>query len=209
MAITLHGSGANINPNKRGTIWVVDNFYEDPHAIRNWALEQSYAEGGFGKGFMGYRSYEQFIVDGTKEAFESIIGEKITQWTETHTVCGRFQYCTADDKLVYHCDEQRYAAAVYLTPNAPYCSGTSLLAHKRTGMRHTYEHNSNDVWVESAPTGSFTDGTQWEEIDIVANVFNRLVIWDGHCPHAARNYFGFTKEKARLFHIFFFDTVPV
>ncbi len=205
MVIILNGDGAQINNNHSGTLWVVDNFYSDPLAIRNYALEQNYSEGGFGRGFMGFRTHEQFIVEGTKEQFEKIIGKNITKWTETHVVCGRFQYCTADDHLVYHADNQRYAAAVYLTPNAPYCSGTSLLAHKRTGMRHSSELNSNEVWNEAAPTGSFTDSTQWEEIDVVGNVFNRLVIWDGHCPHAASKYFGFTKETARLFHIFFFD----
>lgn len=205
MTIILNGSGAGINQNFNGTVWVIDNFYRDPHAIRNYALEQEYAKGGFGQGYMGFRTYEQFIVEGTKEAFENIIGKKITSWTDTHTICGRFQYCTADDHLVYHADEQKYAAAVYLTPDAPYCSGTSLLAHKRTKMRHSTELGSNDVWCESAPTGSFTDSTQWEEIDVIANVFNRLVIWDGHCPHSASRYFGFTKETARLFHIFFFD----
>ena len=33
-------------------------------------------------------------------------------------------------KLVYHCDEQSYAAAIYLTPYAPYWTGTSFWAYK-------------------------------------------------------------------------------
>jgi len=192
----------DINPNPDPTIWVVDNFYSDPLAIRNYALTLDY---NFSDYHRGKRTDDQYILEGTKESFEKIMNRKITKWTETHAMCGRFQHCTCEDSLVYHADEQKWAAAIYLTPDAPYECGTSLLAHKKTGVRHCSDSNIWNVWKDVAPTGNFCDGTKWESIDVIANVFNRLVIWDAHCPHTASKYFGFSKEDSRLFHMFFFD----
>ncbi len=196
-------NGPQVNPKKQPTLWVIDNFYDNPDAIREFALIQNYE---FSDYHRGRRTDHQFEIPGTKEAFESIMGMKITAWMETHGMCGRFQYCTCEDALVYHADSQKWAGVVYLTPDAPYESGTSLLAHKKTGIRHCDHPDIMNVWAEAAPTGVHLDATPWEEIDKIANVYNRLVIWDGHCPHAASKYFGFTKETSRLFHLFFFDT---
>ena len=195
---------APINQNTDNKIWVVDNFYSSPDKIRNFALQQSFVESDYHR---GKRTEHQFIPEGIKQSFENIMGKKITNWVETYGMCGRFQYCTAEDALVYHADSQKWAAVIYLTPDAPYDCGTSLIAHKKTGIRHCDHPNIMDVWADAAPTGSFLDGSPWEEVDVVGNVYNRLVIWDGHCPHTASKYFGFTKETSRLFHIFFFDAV--
>lgn len=196
-------SGVNINPNPTPTVWIVDNFYEDPLAIRNYALTLDYH---FSDYHRGRRTADQYFVEGTKEAFEKIMGKTIVRWSETYAMCGRFQHCTCEDALVYHADEQRWAATVYLTPDAPYECGTSLLAHKKTGVRHCNDPRIMNVWSDTAPTGNFCDGTKWESVDVIGNVFNRLVIWDAHCPHTASKYFGFDKYDSRLFHMFFFDT---
>jgi len=189
---------AKLNENPSPTLWVIDNFYEDPLAVRNFALGLDYH---FRDYHRGRRTEHQFQIAGTKEAFESIMGMRITNWMETHGMCGRFQHCTCEDALVYHADAQKWAATVYLTPNAPYECGTSLLAHKKTGIRHVDVEGSDVIWANRN-----LDPTPWEHIDVVANVYNRLVIWDGHCPHAASKYFGYDKYNSRLFHMFFFDT---
>jgi len=49
------------------------------------------------------------------------------------------------------------------------------------------------------------DGTPFERVDKFGNIFNRLVIFDGGCIHAASEYFGITMDDARLWHMFFFD----
>ena len=35
------------------------------------------------------------------------------------------------------------------------------------------------------------DPTPWEKVDVVGNVYNRLVIWDAHAIHQASQYFGY------------------
>jgi hypothetical protein len=192
----------SISANPKTTIIVCEDFYEDPYSVREYALSLEYEESDYHR---GRRTHTPHIFPGTKEKLEQILGKKIIHWSETYGMCGRFQYCTAEDALVYHSDSQQLAAVVYLTPDAPHETGTSLLRHKKTGARHCSHPDIMQAWSETAPTGLFLDGTPWDEIDKVGNVFNRLVIWDGHCPHTASRYFGFTKETSRLFHIFFFD----
>lgn len=179
-------------------LWIVDNFYEDPYAVREFALNQEFEENL--DYYKGKRTRNQFIVPGTKEAFEKIIGKKITNWTETHGMCGRFQYCTAQDDLVYHCDSQTLAGMIYLTPDAPFSCGTSLFAHKDTKLRNENDFGNVDVFE-----GGYYDRTKFELVDTAGNVFNRLVLFDAKCIHSANEYFGTNKNDSRLFHLFFFD----
>jgi hypothetical protein len=188
---------STINKQSQKSIWVVDNFYANPHAVREFALQQQYEDQS--DWYKGRRTFQQFFVPGTKEAFEKIMDIKIREW-ETHGMCGRFQYCTAQDDLVYHHDSQTWAAMIYLTPNAPYCAGTSLYAAKN-GARRTSDINFND----DVFAGGFYDQTKFDLVDSVGNIFNRLFIFDAQNIHAASQYFGQTKEDSRLFHIFFFD----
>ena len=188
---------STINRQSQKTVWVVDNFYADPYAVRDYALRQEFKPEI--EYFKGSRSIEQFFVPGTKEAFERIMGIKIREW-ESHGMCGRFQFCTSQDPVVYHNDGQTWAAMLYLNPDAPYSTGTSLYAHKN-GARRTSDVNF-DGQIYS---GGFYDRTKFELVDSIGNVFNRLFIFDAQNIHAASEYFGQTKEDSRLFHIFFFD----
>lgn len=182
-------------------IWVVDDFYPDPHAIRTIALNAEYFEGGPGRGFMGKRSVYQYLFPGLKEAFEGIMGEKITEW-ESHDVNGRFQICIAGEQLVYHADMQKWAAVLYLTPNAPVSTGTSFFAHKETHVRHKWDQDIDKVFHENT---LWLDRTPYESVDVVGNVFNRIVIFDAGLIHSASEYFGNNIENGRLFQVFFFS----
>ena len=96
--------GPKISKQTKPTLWVVDNFYESPDSIRNFALMQDFHLSDYHR---GRRTEHQFEIPGTKEAFESIMGMKITNWMETWGMCGRFQFCTCEDALVYHADAQK------------------------------------------------------------------------------------------------------
>ena len=190
--------------NSRPALWIVDNFYDDPYAVRDFALKQEYLQGGLGKGFIGKRSCEQFLFPGLRETFQKITGIPITRWEE-HGMNGRFQSTIAGEPNVYHSDEQTWAGAIYLTPDAPYNAGTSLIAHKPTRIRHSSHPEAYKMWSDPNTYDIHLDPSPWERIDVAANVFNRLVIWNAHCPHAAGEYFGETLDTSRLIHLFFFD----
>lgn len=183
-------------------VWIVDDFYDNPEEVRKFALEQEYLEGGLGRGFIGRRTHQQFLFPGLKERFEEIIGTKIQRWEE-HGMNGRFQISWAGEPLVYHCDSQRWGGMLYLTPEAPFESGTTLYAHKKTRVRD-YHHPR---WGEVFPTTEKThlDKTPFEPVDVLGNVYNRLVIFDASCIHSASEYFGQNKIDGRLWQMFFFD----
>lgn len=180
--------------------FIVDNFYENPDEIREFAKQQKYIDGGFGKGFIGKRTEKQFLFDGVKEAFEDILGKKITKWEE-HGTNGRFQLNIAGEPIVYHCDDQTYAAMIYLTPHAPVGTGTSTFMHKETKILH----KSHPEITKAFNYKTFLDRNPYENVDKFGNVYNRLVIFDAGCIHGASEYFGSDFDDARLWHMFFFD----
>lgn len=178
-------------------IFVVDNFYENPTDVRSFALKVDYEESN--QWYKGKRSKEQYNFPGIKESFEHIMNMKIKPLDE-HGMCGKFQLLTAQHNIVYHYDTQQWAAIVYLSPNAPPGSGTSLYRSKITGARRLEDPRID----ESFPNG-FYDPSQFELIDSIGNLYNRLVITDARCIHSASMYFGNNDDNCRLTHLFFFD----
>ena len=186
---------------------VVDDFYENPDLVRSFAMNSlGFEPSDYHK---GQRSKERFYLNGTKEKFEKIIGRKITNWDHPNYANGVFQFTTAQDPIVYHVDTQTYAAMVFLTPNAPLETGTAFYKSKFTGatifdgthdpeeFQKTFKGVSKNV--------NFYDSTQYELMDEVANVYNRLVLFNAKRIHAATKYFGDEIENARFFQLFFFD----
>jgi len=193
-----------LSQNSKPTSWIVDNFYEDPYQVREFALNQDYVEGGFGRGFIGRRTEQQFLFPGLKERFEEIMGRKIIKW-EDYGMNGRFQIAWSGEPLVYHCDSQKWGGMIYLTPDAPYECGTTLYAHKKTRARTYFDEGWDASWKD-VPGDCHLDGTPFEPVDVLGNVYNRLVIFDASAIHSASKYFGTVKENARLWQMFFFDT---
>ena len=188
---------------------VVDDFYDDPDLVREYTMNNlEFKPSGYHK---GQRSTSKFILEGTKEKLEEVIGKKIKNWNYEGYANGVFQFCTADQPIVYHVDTQMYAAMVYLTPDAPPQTGTAMYRSKVTGIS-SFPGNETRIGEEYYNTFkgtnsemNFYDGTHFEKIDDVGNVYNRLVIFNSSQIHAATEYFGDAIDNARYFHMFFFD----
>jgi hypothetical protein len=176
---------------------VVDNFYENPDAVREFALNCEFKE--HPNNHKGRRTDETYRFPGLKERFEQLVGKKITSWEKYGTNCC-FQYCIAGDLLVYHHDLQEYAGVLYLTPDAPPQTGTNLYRSKHT-KKMKVPHEEHSIVFKNG----FYDSTEFDLIDVVGNVYNRLILFDAQTIHAAAAYFGNTKENGRLFQLFFFD----
>ena len=186
---------------------IVDNFYNDPDLVRNYAI--NHIKFDFSTYHTGRRSLDRFILDGTKEKFEEILDRPIHNWNHPEYANGKFQYCTSYDRVVYHIDTQNYAAMVYLTPDAPLQTGTASYRSKLTGATRFDNGETGEIYEKTFKGVSnelnFYDKTSWEEVDRIANVYNRLVMFDAKRLHSATEYFGDALENARLFHLFFFD----
>ena len=197
----LIGVNPKYKQNKR--VIIVDDFYSDPYAVREYALQQEFYDD---EGYLGNRTRTQHDIPGVKQAFEELIGAKITGWCSQYGMNARFQWNSVDYKLVYHCDSQMWAGMIYLTPDAPVQCGTSTWQHRETKVNHNSQidwHSGQGLKVFNQKT--FCDRTPYDELDRLGNVFNRLVLFDGGCIHSASEYFGSDKLDSRLWHMFFFD----
>ena len=186
-----------LSTNQTKKLFIVDNFYNDPYTVRDIALSMEFVADI--RYYKGLRSTVPYRSQQIKDYFEKIIGEPIVNW-ENHGFNGCFQITTAEDPQVYHCDQQKWAAMIYLTPNAPYDSGTRLHIHRETGMFHGTDPN-----IGNAFAGGFYDSTKFDTFAYAGNVFNRLVIMDARNIHSAGTYFGNSRETGRLVQLFFFD----
>lgn len=184
----------NETPNKR--LFVVDNFYKDPYKVREMALQCNLQPNI--QYYKGLRSAEVYRTEEMKEVFESIIGVKINNWH--YAINGCFQITSSADPQVYHCDQQTWAAMIYLTPNAPIQSGTRLHIHKKTGLSH-----GSQPGIGAAFANGHYDSTEFDVSAEAGNVFNRLVIMDARHIHSAGSYFGSNNSNSRLVQLFFFD----
>jgi hypothetical protein len=197
---------SGFNPKLKKGIVVVDNFYDYPDWVREYAMNNlDFNPSGYHK---GQRSSDRLILEGTKEKFEEILGKKITNWNHESYANGVFQYCTSQDPIVYHVDSQTYAAMVYLTPDAPLQTGTATYKSKITGATRFDKTEGDDYYNTFKGLSNnmnFYDSSTYEVVDTIANVYNRLVMFDSKSIHAATGYFGDAIENARFFHLFFFD----
>jgi hypothetical protein len=181
----------------RTNIIVVDDFYNNPHEVRTFALAQPFDVKG---NYPGFRT-GSFINDGVKNTINNIlfgIAGQVTNWMED-SYGGAFQLCTSADRTWIHTDQYNtWAGVLYLTPDAPLSGGTALYKHKLSGERGLNEGSA-------FPKDAY-DYTQWDIVDRIGNVFNRLVLFRGDLYHASVDYFGSDMETGRLFQTFFFNT---
>lgn len=176
---------------------IVDDFYNNPYQVRDYALEQEFSIRG---NFPGLRT-KPYINDEIIAAIEHNMqfAGKITDLMNHDTessYTGAFQLATATDRTWIHADHYNmWAAVCYLTPNAPHTAGTAFYKHKESGQHSRTKENHEGY-----------DYTKWEKFDVIGNKFNRLIIYRGDLFHASLDYFGNNKETGRLFQTFFFNT---
>lgn len=180
---------------------VVDDFLKNPDEVRAEALKQNFV-----KMFSaGVRTEEQFLhLAPYKEEFERLLGRRVTNWDD-NDANGRFQCCFATDAIPYHSDSQSMAGVLFLTPNAPFDAGLSLLRSKKSGQRRRTK--DPELMRETFGDGAEFDASRWEVIDKIGNIYNRLVLFDAHLCHGASAYFGSTINDGRLFQNFFFNVI--
>lgn len=194
---------------------IVDNFYKNPDDIRAFALEQEYESDL--RFYKGKRTKDRFLWGYLKEEFERLLGKQIIDWLE-QPANGCFQITGYDDPLVWHSDSQSYAAAIYLSPHAPVSAGTSFWQDKKYHARRPtnhpleFERYPNDQARQQAMNEVYTEYNithpdNWELVDKVGAVYNRLALWDAQLIHSASTYEGLSSEVAaqgRLVQLFFF-----
>lgn len=182
----------------RTNLIITDDFYGDPDAIREFALKQDYNVTG---NFPGSRT-KSFLTPDIKETIQTIVwyaGGEVTNWYSDHGYTGSFQLTYAKDRSWIHTDHfNKWAAVCYLTPNAPVTGGTGIFLYKKNKAMTASQMGDENYDPQ--------DMTKWEKVDVIANRYNRLVMYRGDLFHSSLDYFGSNTQDARLFQVFFFDT---
>ena len=183
------------------SIYTIDNFYSDPHFVRQKALNMKWYDK---KGNHPGKRTNPIKDISVKNKIETEINRTIIDWdADWNTYSGVFNLCTQQDRCWIHSDwGTTWACVIYLTPDAPLSSGTGLYKHNKTGFRSPPKDKA--FADEIAKDG--LDFTAWEVTDVIGNVYNRAVVYEGHYYHSEVQYFGHSPEYCRLHQTFFFST---
>lgn len=179
------------------SIIVIDEFYNDPHDVRNLALSSDFCVRG---NYPGLRT-GPFLHDQIRAAIQAAVQRTIIYWPED-TYNGAFQYTTSQNKTWIHSDHTtNFAGVLYLTPNADPHSGTAFFRHRAAGL----DYYPSDPIMQKQCDSDAADFGAWLKTDLVSNVFNRLILFDSNRFHASNGSFGTELTDARLFQTFFFS----
>jgi hypothetical protein len=224
----------------RTDVIIVDNFYDDPWAVRDYALKQEYyypyeqaadVEAGRARWTWAasrFRPADECPFKSSGELvarLAEVTGEEVDlrHWradcpTDDESRPARNLDAYPDRGCVWNCcfhckpdNGQRlgdgvhnhvtdkwngvgpdgWAGLIYLSEDAPLGGGLKLWRNRDEAHRFD--------WM--------TPAENWELIDDVGNVPNRLILARGDLPHSGAGGWGTTLESGRLYQTFFFRTL--
>lgn len=202
---------------------VLDNFFDDPDEVRRLALAQEYEKDPAGM-WPGLRSrplhtihpifFEQmftklfalFYKDPRNEVmweitalFQKVDDNYGSGWIHTDSV-----YTNQTDNR-----QTVMSGIIYLTPDTPLNSGTSLYRLKKgvlaadiTLDRLKQMQYNGDLTKEAVEDARQIYNNQFEETVKVSSVYNRLIAFEANQLHAAQTFFG-EGDQSRLTLVFF------
>ena len=200
------------------SVLIRDNFLEMPTIIHKWAINQEYYNAkeftqmnGEHTDWPGKRTKHVVELD---ETYANVVLSRIAMLAGNYfnvsdvSIRSYFQMSTAKDgdSWVHQDNNINVAAVLYLTPNAPSNSGTTLYDCNDEQKWTSYMSNQ-EGYNKLKTINSKEDRELYESLftprDVVGNVFNRLVMYKGTEFHKSNNYFGDSPENARLIQVFF------
>jgi len=210
------------------SIVVLDDFYDNPDAIRHLALQQAFAR----KPNATYPGVEAFAADVDWEPVRRRMAESIP--CDVSGPCpknppfrqGKFRIAVAADDATrldgVHEDVQAWSGVVYLTPLDRHqrYDAVAFYRHRATGLCAS----SDTWWLHVSATldlanlsaserqerywAYMRDMSQWETIAQVENRYNRALLLFAQRFHGSVGLFGTVPENARLTQHFEFYEPP-
>jgi hypothetical protein len=199
---------------------VIENFYENPDAIRKFALLQKFTfcheVANIDYVYPGCRTKDLSILD--KALFDKICTKLVSVFHNAENDHMRWAISTSFQSVaeeykqgVIHTDQNTvFAGVLYLTPDAPLNSGTSLFKKNKNFDEKKYQQalEDNDARFRAGEIAMRTDyHSMFDEILRVNNVYNTLIIYEGRHFHAANQFFGKTLKDSRLAQVFFVNKI--
>jgi hypothetical protein len=192
---------------------IFDNFLPFPDKAREWALSHDFYDAEeFSKRIGTYTSWPGIRTDHVMDLDRGYADVVLGRFAELARTCFRdgelsirsyFQVCREQDgdSWIHQDNDVDIAAVLYLNPYAPVSAGTSL-----------YRCNDIEAWgklsiddmkkINRVEKKELYDN-MFTPVDIVGNVYNRLIMYKGDIWHKSNDYFGSDKYDGRLTQVFF------
>ena len=200
------------------SVLILNNFLEMPTLVRDWAINQKYYTAKdfveiYGKhtDWPGKRTFH--VSDLNKEYADIVLNRLANIAIQYYglkniSIRSYFQLTTSEDKdsWVHQDNDTDVAAVLYLNPNAPINSGTTMYNCNDVSKWSSFMADQNGY--ETLKTINTIEYKKlfeelFEPIDVIGNVFNRLIVYKGTEYHKSNNYFGDSVENGRLTQVFF------
>jgi Family of unknown function (DUF6445) len=191
---------------------VVDDFFDDPRMVREFANQQTYAKDQFnqwpGERTESIHKLNPHFFSNTINKFLRIFypdGVHI-EWSGY----GFFQRISnVYDQGWIHVDGTLVTGIIYLNEDVNPAAGTTIYQPKTLGeqMLHVDKRTEAIEYPEKSKEYKNyreENASQFEESVVLKNKFNRLVAFDSHMYHAG-NDFANTDQSNRLTMVFFLD----
>lgn len=164
----------------------------------------------------GARTKDLSVIN--KPLFENVSNKIISLFHNSEyermrwAIATNFQSVSEDyGRGVIHTDGNAvFAAVLYLSPDAPLDSGTSLFRKNKQFDQAAYEKALKDNDKRFAQGEIVMDTSyhaMFDEIVRINNVYNTLILYEGRHYHAANNFFGKTLKDSRLAQVFFVSSI--
>jgi hypothetical protein len=199
-------------------VTILDNFFDDPDAVRRFALEQEYKKDPENK-WPGKRT--DLIFNLNKELFNHFTRRFFSLFWD-------FKYSDIDWSVnaYFQKIDSRYnsgwvhpdrytilSGIIYLNPNPNTNGGTSIFYRKKdkpfsdTIYEEIKEKSYSDrISNEESEKYRLENNNQFKETIRINNVYNRLISFDSYQFHSANSFFGDEKENTeRLTLVFFLE----
>lgn len=200
-------------------VTVISDFYENPDEIRKYALAQKYTYCHEVKGidyvFPGGRTKD--LKDLSQSLYEKICKKLISIFHIPEHDIMRWQINTSfqvvegeyGHGLIHQDQNTVFAGVLYLTPDAPLDSGTSLFRKNASYDEDMYwqQIKKNDERFKRKEPIDFSYHSMFDEVVRVNNVYNSLILFEGDIHHCANQFFGTTKQDSRLAQVFFITKI--
>jgi hypothetical protein len=199
-------------------VTVVDDFFDYPDEVREFALQQEYLP-DFENKWPGKRTKPLHEINPT--FFNNTVNKVISlfynlketnvQWSTS----AYFQKVDAKYKEGWvHNDETICTGIIYLSKSKNKCGTTiyrpidPINANIKNGNKKTDSFKNTDL-IESTKDFRLENNRQYRPTVNIEEEYNRLVLFDGHLLHSANEFYGDEDDSARLTLIFFMRQIHI
>ena len=197
---------------------IYDNFFEDPDAVRKYALSLEYTKHPGGVPGKRTENIANLNTDFFNEFSTKIVNILYGAGKYSLGISAYFQLTPSHyeegwvhtDGILGLKDEANVAGVIYLTPNAPIDGGTSVYRKTNSSdivaVNHKIKidfYQDDEVDIEEYRKQRDLNNSVYEKTLDVSYVYNRLFAYNTFQLHRENKFFGTSKEDTRLTLVFF------